>query len=367
AKNNTRFFKLPSKKFSAFIGVCTVIGVLLYRDNYLSSCGKTRVQDKVAHIARQPLAVNELPRKVTVYLAPPGGDGIHKTRIHFREYVKPVLIAAALDYDVVEGTRPGQLRSLVRDSIIKQRKLKAAEATATSETATSLSLSDSKVTSSSSSISTDEVQENNGGGEGGDVIVIGRTSYMYKKRMTQKKYERIGYIHFYNRIGWMNIPLRIYHAFNSHKNFELAGEETVKVALGNAREFSNADLEIGKDEEKFFKGVSIDEPVLDEKIAGRSLEKPPPMPPRPRSAPGKTEIIKKQIENTTNELNKTLKELSEREHKLGELEEATAMLVEDAHAFSTTAHQTQRRMWWKSAKMTIILTIVVLLILAAII
>ncbi|CAG8434637.1 12368_t:CDS:2 [Ambispora gerdemannii] len=275
AKNNTRFFKLPSKKFSAFLGVCTVLGGLLYRDNYLSSCGKTRVQAKVAHIANQPLAVNELPRKVTVCLAPPGGDGIHKTRIHFREYVKPVLVAAALDYDVLEGTRPGQLRSLVRDSIIKQRKLKAAESIAT-ETATSTfsSLSEPKV-SSSSSTNTDEIQENNGGG---GVIVIGPSSSSPSSLSPPtslpdfsipEKHEPIGYIHFYNRIGWMNIPLRMYHAFNSHENFDLAGEETVKVALGDTREFSNADLEIGKDEEKFFKGVSIDEPVLDEKIAGR--------------------------------------------------------------------------------------------------
>ena len=75
----------------------------------------------------------------------------------------------------------------------------------------------------------------------------------------------IGYIHFYNRIGWKNLPLRLYHAFNSYKDFEASAEEAVKIALGNTREFKKDDLNLGRDEEKFFVGT-LNEPTLNEKI-----------------------------------------------------------------------------------------------------
>jgi import inner membrane translocase subunit TIM54 len=80
-------FKLPSKKALIFFGSCAGILSLIYRDNKLSKEAKTFVEKKVSHLALEPLNVHELPRKVTVYLAPPLGDGIYKTKIHFREYV----------------------------------------------------------------------------------------------------------------------------------------------------------------------------------------------------------------------------------------------------------------------------------------
>ncbi|CAG8671775.1 6851_t:CDS:2, partial [Scutellospora calospora] len=113
---------LPSKKVMAFFGTCIVISGFIYRDNVLSKERKQLVERKVAHIALEPMSVHELPRKVTVYLAPPLGDGIHKTRVHFRDYVKPALVAAAMEYELIEGTKPGQLRSKVRDAIIEKRK-----------------------------------------------------------------------------------------------------------------------------------------------------------------------------------------------------------------------------------------------------
>lgn len=78
--------------------------------------------------------------------------------------------------------------------------------------------------------------------------------------------EPIGYIHFYNRIGWKYVPLRIYHAFNSYRNFDIASHETAQVALGKKRKFTKEDLKLGKDEEKFFKGKRLEELNLDEKI-----------------------------------------------------------------------------------------------------
>lgn len=58
-----------------------------------------------------------LPRKVTVYLSAPPGDGIQAAREHFRDYVKPLLNAAAVDFDVVEGRKTGELRFKVAEEV----------------------------------------------------------------------------------------------------------------------------------------------------------------------------------------------------------------------------------------------------------
>jgi import inner membrane translocase subunit TIM54 len=87
---------------------------------------KRRAQQKwcdlVAHLATEPLAVEQMRRKLTVYLAAPPGDGMRVARDHFKEYVKPILTAAALDYTVVEGRREGDVRAGTAESIRKLRR-----------------------------------------------------------------------------------------------------------------------------------------------------------------------------------------------------------------------------------------------------
>ncbi|RIA99126.1 mitochondrial import inner membrane translocase subunit Tim54 [Glomus cerebriforme] len=299
-------FKLPSKKVIIFFGTCAGISSLIYRDNKLSKEAKIIVKNKVSKLALEPLNVHELPRKVTVYLAPPLGDGIHKTKIHFREYVKPVLNAAALEYDVVEGTQPGQIRSKVREAIREKRKQESSPPQSSSTVAASdqtfkiitpskpidggtivigrvslveylqglnegciASLEDippkQPKSDSDSAQSTkvdqqpDTNQNNNNNNESKPEFIIN------EKDFSVPELDPIGYIHFYNRIGWKNIILRLYYAFNSYKEFDIAGEETVKIAYGNTRKFTKDDLNLGKDEEEFFKGT-LDEPTIDERI-----------------------------------------------------------------------------------------------------
>jgi import inner membrane translocase subunit TIM54 len=87
---------------------------------------KRRAQQKwcdvVAHLATEPLAVEQMRRKLTVYLAAPPGDGMRVARDHFKEYVKPILTAAALDYTVIEGRREGDVRAGAAESIRKLRR-----------------------------------------------------------------------------------------------------------------------------------------------------------------------------------------------------------------------------------------------------
>ena len=87
---------------------------------------KKRIQQKwakvVEHIAHEPLDVHQLPRKLTVFVSAPPADGLVPARDHFHEYVKPILVAAALDWDAVEGRREGDIRAGLAERIRKLRK-----------------------------------------------------------------------------------------------------------------------------------------------------------------------------------------------------------------------------------------------------
>lgn len=94
---------------------------------------KKRIQHKwtklVEHIAQEPLDERQMPRKLTIYLSAPPADGIVSARDHFKEYVQPILVAAALDWDAVEGRREGDVRAGLAERIRALRR-KRGEASA---------------------------------------------------------------------------------------------------------------------------------------------------------------------------------------------------------------------------------------------
>ena len=51
-----------------------------------------------------------MPRRLTIYLSAPPGDGLRSAREHFHNYIKPILVAGAMDWDVVEGRKEGDVR-----------------------------------------------------------------------------------------------------------------------------------------------------------------------------------------------------------------------------------------------------------------
>lgn len=76
----------------------------------------------VSHLSEEPLATNALPRKVTVYLAAPPGDSLRPMREHFQEYVKPILVAAGVDWETFEGRKEGDIRAALAEHIRKKRR-----------------------------------------------------------------------------------------------------------------------------------------------------------------------------------------------------------------------------------------------------
>ncbi|KAL8746913.1 MAG: hypothetical protein Q9190_001144 [Brigantiaea leucoxantha] len=114
--------KLPSRNWSIFlVAVGSVTTAILY-DRYHKKRIQQRWCNTVSHIAQEPLSTNQLPRKITIFLAAPPGDSLRAAREHFHEYVKPVLVAGALDWDVVEGRKEGDVRAGLAEKIRKFRK-----------------------------------------------------------------------------------------------------------------------------------------------------------------------------------------------------------------------------------------------------
>ncbi|KAF9394478.1 mitochondrial import inner membrane translocase subunit tim54 [Podila verticillata] len=117
--------RLPSRGWMIFWATVGTLGGLVTRDHYLTVAAKKRVADKVDVLAKTSCGVQDMPRKVTVYLTAPPGDGIHKTRHYFKQFVKPVFDAAALDYEVREGLSEGQIQAMVAADVRRKRRVAA--------------------------------------------------------------------------------------------------------------------------------------------------------------------------------------------------------------------------------------------------
>ncbi|KAJ7137706.1 inner membrane protein import complex subunit Tim54-domain-containing protein [Mycena epipterygia] len=118
--------KLPSRNWLIFISVTSSITGLYIYDRQQCKAIRRRYIDAVKHLADEPVASLYRPRKVTVYGGKWPGDEDHdQTLKYFRKYVKPILVAAAVDYVMIGGKRLGDIANRVADDIKSQRRLEA--------------------------------------------------------------------------------------------------------------------------------------------------------------------------------------------------------------------------------------------------
>lgn len=114
--------RLPSRNWMIFLSITgSFAGAVIY-DKWQTRRVKQKWADAVSHIAAEQLPSNRLPRKLTIYLSAPPGDGLRSAREHFHDYIKPVLVAAAMDWDVVEGRKEGDVRHKTAERIRRKRK-----------------------------------------------------------------------------------------------------------------------------------------------------------------------------------------------------------------------------------------------------
>ncbi|KAJ5899054.1 hypothetical protein N7495_003798 [Penicillium taxi] len=125
-------FKLPSRNWMIFWTITgSFTGAIMY-DRREKRLAQQKWCDLVAHITEEPLPVEQMRRKLTIYLAAPPGDSLRVARDHFKEYIKPILTAASLDYTIVEGRREGDVRASTAEMIRKLRR-KAGEPSSVAE------------------------------------------------------------------------------------------------------------------------------------------------------------------------------------------------------------------------------------------
>ncbi|KAF2161824.1 hypothetical protein M409DRAFT_69618 [Zasmidium cellare ATCC 36951] len=114
--------RLPSRNWMIFLSITgSFAGAVIY-DKWQTKRMREKWCNMVSHIAEEPLDTKVAPRKITIYLSAPPGDGLRNAREHFHNYVKPVLVAAAMDWDVVEGRKEGDVRHKTSEKIRKRRK-----------------------------------------------------------------------------------------------------------------------------------------------------------------------------------------------------------------------------------------------------
>ncbi|EJD02192.1 uncharacterized protein FOMMEDRAFT_109395 [Fomitiporia mediterranea MF3/22] len=116
--------KLPSRNWLIFIGVTSsLFGLYVYDRKKCRDIREEYIR-RVSHISQQPMGSMELPRKVIVYGCKwPGDEDYNASLKYFRKYVKPILVAAAIDYDVENGRRHGDLARQISEKIKSKRRI----------------------------------------------------------------------------------------------------------------------------------------------------------------------------------------------------------------------------------------------------
>ena len=113
--------RLPSRNWMIFLTITGSFTAAVIYDKR----EKRRVQRKwaklVEHVAKEPLGSKEMPRKLTVFLEGPPTDGLRVAQDHFKEYVKPILVASGLDWDFIQGRKEGDVRAELAEKIRNSR------------------------------------------------------------------------------------------------------------------------------------------------------------------------------------------------------------------------------------------------------
>jgi import inner membrane translocase subunit TIM54 len=113
--------RLPSRNWMIFLSITGSFTAAVVYDRR----EKRRVQRKwaklVEHVAKEPLGSKEMPRKLTVFLEGPPTDGLRVAQDHFKEYVKPILVASGLDWEFIQGRKEGDVRAELAEKIRNSR------------------------------------------------------------------------------------------------------------------------------------------------------------------------------------------------------------------------------------------------------
>ncbi|KAF6840404.1 hypothetical protein CMUS01_03941 [Colletotrichum musicola] len=114
--------RLPSRNWMIFLSITGAFSAAVIYDKREKNRATARWARAVAPLAKEPITnPSQLPRKLTVLLEAPPGDGLRVAQDHFLEYIKPILAASGLDWEFVQGRQQGDIRATVAEKIRRQR------------------------------------------------------------------------------------------------------------------------------------------------------------------------------------------------------------------------------------------------------
>lgn len=114
--------RLPSRNWMIFISIMSSFSAAVIYDKRETRRAQRKWCRLVEHLALEPLDPRSMPRRLTVFLEGPPGDGLRVAQDHFKEYVKPILVASGLDWQFIQGRKEGDVRVALAKKIRKLRK-----------------------------------------------------------------------------------------------------------------------------------------------------------------------------------------------------------------------------------------------------
>ena len=116
--------KLPSRNWLIFLTITGSFTAAIIYDRREKKRATAKWRHAVAPLASETITrANQLPRKLTIFLEAPPGDGLRVAQDHFIEYAKPVLAASGLDWEFVQGRQQGDVRAAVAEKIRRARRV----------------------------------------------------------------------------------------------------------------------------------------------------------------------------------------------------------------------------------------------------
>lgn len=121
--------RLPSKPWLAFWAVVGTLGGGIAYDKWQQRVLREQYMVWGRERGAATMGVNEMPRKVRVYVAPYPNDYLAEAMKYVKRFVKPVLNASGVDLEVVTMERQGDIRFKVAEEIraIRREKLGLSE------------------------------------------------------------------------------------------------------------------------------------------------------------------------------------------------------------------------------------------------
>lgn len=117
-------FGLPSRNWMIFWTVLASIGGGIAYDKYEQSQIRKKYMKMVEHLGEEVYSEKRIPRKLTIFIAPPPNDFLEESLRYFRKFVKPILNSASIDYEIYTENRQGDIRSQVAEKIRQLRRSK---------------------------------------------------------------------------------------------------------------------------------------------------------------------------------------------------------------------------------------------------